>query len=116
MPNWNAREPPDPSTGFELAWSGVAVTHPNPPLEFDDEGFKLQPALPPTELPGVTKWGVLKMLKTSARTCAFSRSVIEMAFVIEASALWKPEPRKGSLGSVPLLPYAGGVRTPLPNW
>src|SRR5258708_377743 len=105
MPNWNARGPPEPSTGLELAWSGVFVTQPRPALA--DEGLRLQPAFPPTALPGVTKWGVLKMLNTSARIWNRSRSVALISLVTEASTLWKPALRNGSLAMVPLLPNAG---------
>src|SRR5258707_11521392 len=106
-----ARAPPEPSTGFADAVSGVKQPQPKGPTEGSAEASVPWPVAAPK---GFAKLGWLVMLKNSARNCVVSLSPNFQLFETEKSMLWKPPSRKMLRPEVPKVPNAGGRRKDLP--
>src|SRR6202022_4245509 len=113
-PNWVARGPPEPRTGFAAALSGVAQPQPKtpaPPVEGSLKPPVPKPFCPPK---GLAKLGWLRMLNNSARNWAVNRSPSFQFLATEKSQLRKPESRNKLRPMVPKVPRAGGIMTERP--
>src|ERR1019366_6850081 len=105
--NWIERAPPVPRTGLGAAWSGLLQQQPKFVLEGSSKPAPAGPL-------GLVKIGWLRTLKNSARNWVVRRSLNIKFFTTDTSQFLNPESRKMLRVALPIVPWAGGIRTVLP--